>query len=185
MTESSRTPRRAARALFVLALILPILGPLPAAAQDVFSRDSESAVLLRDAKRVAAVVVTVEVRFLTVGDDFLERVGVDFSGAVEGQVANNDRPVENAKLIVELFKVQNMASDPSKETVTRIGRQKVATDSSGRFRVPMRDLVDGASRKEIQDGEVASLRIEVTGKNGKKVDLVRVEASTNLGGLIQ
>ncbi len=182
MTKSSTVSRIVIRVLVVLALTLPVLVCSPVAAQDVFSRESESAVLLRDAKRVAAVQLTMEVRFLTVGDEFLERVGVDFGGSVRGQVARNDRPVQNAKMIVEVFKVQ---STNGGQTIVRVGRKKVATDSAGEFRVPMRDLVNGDTRKEIQNGDVAALRIEATGKNGKPVDLVRVVTSTTLGGLIQ
>ncbi len=185
MTKSFGIPRAAAPALVALALVLSVLLPASVAAQDVVSRDAESAVLLRDAKRVNAVQVTVEVRFLTLEDEFLERVGVDFSGAVEGRVANDDDPVEKAKLIVEVFKIKSVGGDPTKQVVVKTGRSKVATDADGRFRVPMRDVLNGESRKEIENGEVTALRIGVRGKNGKKVDLVHVEVSTTLGGLIQ
>lgn len=182
MTESSRRPRAAVRALVALTLITPFLLAAPAVAQDIFDRRAEETVMLRDGRKVGTVTATVEVRFLTVSDDFLERVGVDFSGAVFGQAVNKGQGVENAKLILEVFKVKK---DATNQEVVRVGRKKVATDSDGAFRVRMRELIDSDTRKAIEAGEIAALRVEANGKNAKKVDFVRLVATAALGGLIQ
>lgn len=171
------------RALVVAALVLPFLIPCPAAAQDVVSRDSESALLLREPRRIRGLEVTVEVRFLTVDDKFLERVGVDFGGSVTGQAFRRDQPVENAKVILEVFTVENVGTPP-RRSMSRTGREIAATDASGRFRVGLKDLIDADSRKEILSGGVASLVVAATGKNGKKIDLLHVRVQTSLGGLI-
>ncbi len=183
MTKSLKASRIVIRALVTLAFALPVLMPCPAAAQDVISRDSESALLLRDARRIRGLEVTVEVRFVTADDEFLERIGVDFGGSVSGQVLRRDQPVANAKVILQVFLVENQGTPP-RRSMSRTGRQVVATDASGRFRVNLRSLVDAAARKEIQGGGVAALVVAATGKNGKKMDFLHVRAQTTLGGLI-
>lgn len=183
MTELPVASRIVIRALVVFGLILPVLAPCPAAAQDVIIRDSETAQMLRDARRIRGLRVTVEVRFLTADGEFLERIGVDFSGSVSGQVTRRDQAVENAKLILEVFKVR-IEGNPPRRSMARTGRQTVSTDASGRFRLSLRNLIDAKSRAEILSGDVASLVVEATGKNGKKVDLVQLRGETNLGGLI-
>lgn len=183
MTESLKASRAVIPALVVLALFLPVLVPCPAAAQDVIGRDSESALLLRDARRLRGLEVTVEVRFLTVEDEFLERVGVDFGGSVSGLAARRDQPVENAKVILEAFTVES-AGSPPRRSMSRTGRLTASTDASGRFRVSLKKLVDADARKKIQDGDVAALVVAATGRNGKKIDLLHLRVETTLGGLI-
>lgn len=182
MTEAFRAPRTVASTLLALAMLLPIAVP-PAAAVDIFSRNSEIDLLLRDLRRIKGVQVTVEVRFVTVEDEFLERVGVDFSGSVEGRVTKRGQPVENAKVILEAYKVRD-DGDPARRVMTKTGRETVATDASGRFDLPIRQLVSQDVRKEILEGKVDALVIEATGKNGKRMDHVHLRAETALGGLV-
>lgn len=183
MMVSPETSRLVPRALLVLALALTVVLPYPAAAIDVFSRDSEETLLLRQPRRLKGLQATVEVRFLTVGNEFLERVGVDFSGSVRGEVSRRGQAVENAKVILEVFAVRS-AGNPPNRTQARTGRQTVTTDSSGEFRFGLKNLVDPDTRAEILAGKVAALVIEATGKNGKKIDLLHLRVSTVMGGLI-
>lgn len=181
---SSRNHRRAlSLALGILALALAAVLPTPALAQDLFSRGSESDLMLRDARRVKGLQVTVEVRFLTVQQEFLERVGVDFGGSVTGAAMKNNQPVADAKIIVEVYKVMPGDSGGG-QTVTRTGRQTAQTGADGRFELPLRDLVSSDARAEILAGEVLSLQVEGTGKNGKKVDHLYLNAVATTGGLI-
>ena len=182
MSESRKLARAFFPSLAVLALVLSIVSAGPAAAIDIFSRASEVDLLLRDAGRLKGLQVTVEIRILTVGDQFLERVGVDFSGSVNGEVTKNGQPVQNAKLILEAFRVDNV--NGGGVVVSRTGRQVVTTDSAGKFQLQMKALVGADARADILAGAVASLRIEATGKNGKRVDHVHLRASSALGGLI-
>lgn len=183
MTSSPTRLRAVSLALGILALVVAALSPSPALAQDLFNRISESDLMLRDARRVKGLKVTVEIRFLTVQDEFEERIGVDFGGAVSGAAMKDNQPVENAKIILEVYKVKNNDGGTG-QTVTRTGRQTVPTDAEGRFQVPLRDLVDSDSRKEALAGEIASLRIEGTGKNGKKIDHLYLRGEATNGGLI-
>lgn len=182
MTESSQAPRWVARTLIAFVLLAPMVVP-PAAAVDIFSRNSEIDLLLRDLRRIKGLQVTVEVRFVTVADEFLERVGVDFSGSVDGRVTKRGQPVENAKVILEAYKVRD-DNDPARRVMTRTGRQTVSTDSSGRFDLPIRQLVSPEVRKEILEGKVDALVVEATGKNGKRIDHIHLRAETALGGLV-
>jgi hypothetical protein len=169
--------------LGILALVLAALIPAPALAQDLFSRSGESDLMLRDARRVKGLQVTVEVRFLTVQEEFLERVGVDFGGTVSGAAMKNNQPVEGAKIILEVYKVVTSDAGDS-QAVTRTGRQTVQTGADGRFEVGLRELVNSDVRAEILAGEVASIRIEGTGKNGKRVDHLYLKGQATTGGLI-
>ncbi len=183
MMESSGCSGTARRAWVLLALIAPLFVSPPAAAVDLFSRQSESDVLLRDLRRLRGLQITVEVRFLTVADEFLEQVGVDFGGSVNGRVSRRSQPVDGAKLIIEAYQVRSDGS-PSVRSMSKTGRETVATDSSGSFSIPLRRLVPSEVRKDIQAGKVDSLVVEVTGKNGKRVDHLHLRAETTNGGLI-
>ena len=181
---SSRTHLRAVSlSLGIIALGLAALAPSPALAQDLFVRSGEADLLLRDPRRVRGLKVTVEVRFLTVAEEFLERVGVDFGGTVSGFAVKNNLPVANAKIILEVYKVKNMETG-SGQSLTRTGRVTVPTGADGTFEVPLRNLVNSDARKEVLAGEVLSLRIEGKGKNGKKVDHLALRATATTGGLI-
>jgi len=183
MTSSRKHLRALCPALGILALALLALVPAPALAQDLFSRGSESDLMLRDARRAKGLKVTLEVRFLTIQEEFLERVGVDFGGTVSGAAMKNNQPVEGAKIIVEVYKVMK-ADSTGGQQVTRTGRQTAQTGADGRFELGLRSLVDADSRAEILAGEVLSLRIEGTGKNGKKVDHLYLNGVATTGGLI-
>lgn len=183
MTESSGFSRRAGRALIVLALLVPVLCAPPAAAVDLFARRGESDVLLRDLRRLRGLQVTVEVRFLTSSDDFLEQVGVDFGGSVSGRVGRMGDPVGGAKVILEAYQVRTNGN-PSVRVMSKTGRQTVVTDSSGTFSIALRRLVSSEVRQDIQAGKVDSLIFEATGKNGKRIDHLRLRAETSNGGLI-
>ena len=183
MTRSFPAPRTVTRVLIALTLLTSLAAPPPAAAVDIFSRNSEVDLLLRDLRRIKGLQVTVEVRFVTVGDQFLERVGVDFSGSVEGSVHKRNQPVQNAKVILEAYKVRT-EGNPARQVITKVGRETVATDASGVFDLPMRRLVSPDDRQEILEGKVDALVIEATGKNGKKIDHIQLRAETALGGLV-
>lgn len=183
MTSSRMYVRAVSLALGILALASAALVPAPALAQDLFNRAGESDLMLRDPRRVKGLKVTVEVRFLTVEDEFLERVGVDFGGTVSGAAFKNNQPVAGAKIIVEVYKVKNTAGGTG-TTVTRTGRETAQTGADGRFQIPLRSLVDADSREEILAGEIASLRIEGTGKNAKKADHLFLRGQATTGGLI-
>ena len=184
MSESSRVPRTARRALIVFALVVPFFTPLAATAQDLFSRSAESDLLLRDLRRLRGLQVTVEVRFLTVGDNFLEQVGVDLGGSVSGSVDRRDEPVSGAKVILEAFQVRTTGT-PGVRAVVRVGREVVTTDSSGNYSAPLRRLVPAEVRRAIEAGEVDALIFEATGKNGRRMDHLSLKAETTNGGLIQ
>ncbi len=179
--------RMRTRAIFpkvvTLALVTLIGTTVPAPAVDLFSRSSEVDLMLEEPSRVKRQRATVELRFLTVDDVFLERIGVDFSGTVSGEVFRNNGPVQGAKLILEVFRVD--LANGGGETVRKTGREVVTTDAAGKFSVPMRNLVPSDDRKDILAGKVASLRVEATGKNGKRVDHIHLRGSTAFGGLLE
>jgi hypothetical protein len=186
MIPSQIQLRTAATALGIFVLALAAHAPQPVLAQDLFNRVAESDLMLRDVRRAKGLQLTVEVRFLTTQGDFLEQVGVDFEGTLRGSAHKNGQPVEGAKIILEVYKVQ-AASQPqnsSAEVVTRTGRTTLETDSDGSFSISLRKMVDADSRKEVLNGEVISLRMEATGKNGKKLDHLRLQAEVGTGGLI-
>lgn len=183
MRESRERRRVFFPALVILALVLcPILAA-PASAIDVFSRSSEVDLLLREVGRLKGLQVTVDIRFLTVDDRFLEQVGVDFSGSVNGEVRRGGQPVQGAKLILEAYRVQN--GGESGFIVSKTGRTVVSTDAAGQFQVKLKALIDADSRAAVLAGEVAALRIEATGRNGKRVDHVHLRGTTALGGLLE
>lgn len=181
MSYSSKSPRALLRGLVIFFLVAGLI-PLSAGAVDTYNRTSEVDLVLRQNGRIRGLQLTLEIRFLNMGDEFLERVGTDISGSFNGGVSRNGQPVGGAKLIVEAFKVPKEGASGS---IVRTGRQTVTTAADGTFGLRLKDLVDSATRNAILAGDIASLRVEATGKNGKKADRIILRGTTAVSGLLE
>lgn len=117
--------------------------------------------------------ITVETRFVTVEDKFLEEVGVDFRGldpdgsTISGMVADDAGPVRNVKVKVTAHAVRRAGSPPVQQ-IFEIGSQTVKSDRQGDYVLAASSLITDEWVENIFAGAFQSFIFEARGVGRKK-----------------
>lgn len=117
--------------------------------------------------------ITVETRFVTVEDKFLEDVGVDFRGldpdgsTISGMVADDTGPVRNVKVKITAHAVRRVGNPPFQQTF-EIGSRTVKSDRQGNYVLAASSLITDAWIENVISGAYQSFVLEARGVGRKK-----------------
>ena len=177
------TPKKLLVAAACTVCCLAAAGSAGAGEIETIMQSAYGAIELDEACPAKDLQVTVETRFVTVEDRFLEEVGVDFGldpdrSTIGDTVTGEDGPVRNVKVEITAHAVRRVGNPPFQQ-LFEIGSQTVKSDRRGNYELDAARLITNEWVENIVVGAFQSFIFETRGL-GRKKKLMKMSTRVEL-----